>query len=658
MKQMKLMELNLVNFKGIKAFELNAEGENKTVFGKNEVGKTSIFDAFIWLLFDKNSHNQKDFGIKTLVNGEVQHNLNHEVEATFLIDGQDLSLKKVFAEKWTKKRGSVRKEFTGHTTDYYIDCVPSKKKEFTDKVAEIVDEEIFKLLTSPSYFNEQLHWKDRRKTLLDIAGDVSDEEVIRSNRSLSNLTDILDGKDVEDLKKIIAAKRKEINQELERIPVRIDEINRNKPDTDGLDESNINTRLEDINNEIEAKNNEINDIKNGSEANQLKAHISDVDLKISKVKNQHEQDNQQVIYRLQAKLQEERSNASIIESKVKNNEQRKEMNDRNIETFTKDMAILRDKWTAKNKEEYTHEDNCVCPTCEQELPEEQVQATREKAEKQFNTAKSNYLEAVKEDGLQAKQKVESLKQENESLLNDINKYNEQLEEKRKACEKLQHEIEDAESNVKPLSENKDYQELIAEKARLNSEINNIESNVEDSINKVRQAMSELKEKQSALQLDLSMIKQFEQSNNRIAELEKQEEELAAEFEKQEEQLHLTEEFIRTKVDLLEEKINSKFKHARFNLFKQNINGGLEEICDTTFKGVPYKDMNDGAIINIGLDIIETLSKHYEVQAPIFIDNAEQVTHFFADINAQVIKLFASKNDAVLRIENSEEMELV
>src|SRR5690625_5017671 len=120
--------LELTNLKVIKHIVLDADQENIRVYGDNATGKTSLFDAFVWLLFDKDSQYKNKFEIKTLVNGKVQHNLNHEVEAFFLVDNKELSLKKVFSEKWTKKRGSVTKEFTRNTTDYYIDGVPSKKK--------------------------------------------------------------------------------------------------------------------------------------------------------------------------------------------------------------------------------------------------------------------------------------------------------------------------------------------------------------------------------------------------------------------------------------------------------------------------------------------------------------------------------------------------
>src|SRR5690625_708032 len=287
MKQLKLQKLVLTNFKGIKHFELNATGEDVQVFGDNATGKTTIPDGFNWLLFDKDSNNKKDFAIKTLIDGKEVHNLNHEVEATLLVDGKPLTLKKSFYENWTKKRGSATKEFTGHKTDHFIDGVPVKKKEYTEKVASIVDEDIFKLLTSPSYFNEQLLWEKRRTLLLEVAGDVTDEEVVQANGSLAKLTDVLGNRTIEDHRKVIAAKRREIKQELDKIPERVDELNRLLPVVDGIDKAIIEHQLSNSDNQIEVKQAQINDIRNGSEVNNKKKEISDIDLKIANVKNEH-----------------------------------------------------------------------------------------------------------------------------------------------------------------------------------------------------------------------------------------------------------------------------------------------------------------------------------------------------------------------------------
>jgi len=652
-KEIQLIRLELTNFKGIKHFVLDAGGENIRVYGDNATGKTSLFDAFVWLLFDKDSQNKKDFEIKTLVNGKVQHKLNHEVEAFFLVDNKELALKKVFSEKWTKKRGSVTKEFTGHTTDYYIDGVPSKKKEYTETVASLVDEEIFKLLTSPSYFNEQMHWKDRRNLLLEIAGDVSDEEVIAADKKLVKLSDILGNRSIDDHKKVIAAKRKEINQELDRIPIRIDEIHRGLPDVSGLDQLDLQAEIDSLSNQIEEKQQRINDIKSGGEVSKLRTQINDIDLEISNLRNEHKQQEQQAIYSLKAKLQEEQSNIGILQSKVGSHENRISMNNSNIKNLETRMNDLRNQWKEQNDLEFDHESNCKCPTCEQELPQEHITEIATK----FNLEKSKLLETIQKSGVEAKEKAEAIKEENESIQSEIDKLNEQIEKKRQDIEKVETKLQEAENNIKPLSENPTYQKLMEDRQALEQQIKDIESSVQDSVNSIQDEVRALKEQQNTLQMDLNKFAQVEQSNKRIAELEAQEQDLAAEFERLEEELYLTEEFIRTKVNLLEEKINSKFEYARFQLFKNNINGGLEETCETLFEGVPYSSgLNNAARINVGLDIINTLSQHYGVQAPIFVDNAESVTKLI-NIDSQIISLVVSESDKQLRVEVKQKAEV-
>ncbi|MYL45020.1 AAA family ATPase [Virgibacillus halodenitrificans] len=654
MKQIKLSNIILTNFKGVKHFELNVSGNNVRIFGDNATGKTTLFDAFVWLLFDKDSQNKKDFQIKTLLNGKPISKLDHEVEATLLIDGEQLTLKKLYKEKWTKKRGSSTADFTGHTTDYYVNGVPSKKKEYEEKVASIVDEGIFKLLTNPAYFNEQLKKDEKRNLLLEIAGNVTEEEVINNNPELEKLKNILNGNSIEDHKKIIAAKRKDINKELDRIPIRIDEIHRGLPDTNGLNKEQLTQRLQDISEQSDEKYALINDIRGGSEVNAKRQKLSEIDLQISNVKNDHTQQGQEEVYKLKSRLQEEQSNVSILKSKVSTLDQRKRMNESSIKELEERMTMLREEWTQKNSEEFDHESSCECPTCGQGLPEEQL----EEVKANFNRNKSKLLETIQGKGMEAKQKADALKQENESIVNEISKIDDQISAKETEVSKLQNKLTAAESEVKPITENASYNQLMQERQAVEQQIDELQSYAEQEVQKVQQEIQELKEKQNSLSTDLNALKESERAHSRIAELEQKESELAEEYERLEHELYLTEEFVKTKVNLLEEKINNKFEYARFNLFRTNINGGLEEICETTFKGVPYSSgLNNAARINVGLDIINTLSKHYGVQAPIFVDNAESVTKLI-DIDAQVISLVVSEGDKELRIEPVKEMELV
>jgi len=656
MKKLKLRKLALTNFKGIKHFVLDANGEDIKVYGDNGTGKTTAFDGFVWLLFDKDSKNSGKFDIKTLVDGKAVHNLEHVAEAELIIDGKPLHLKKVYKEVWKKKRGATVAKFTGHTTDHFIDGVPSNKTEYKKTVAEIVDEEIFKLLTNPFHFNEHIDKEKRRDILLSIAGDVTDEDVIASNQKLKDLAEMLSGRSIEKHQRAIAAKRKEINEELVRIPVRISEVHRGLPVLDGLDKKQIADDMDNLLDQMEQKQEQMNSIHSGGEISNLKAQISEIELHVSNVRNDHVQQGQQQVFSLKTRLQEEKSNLNIIESKKRDAEYQFNKTEDTIKRSQDELASLRDQWKEIDDEKFTHTEACECPTCGQSLPQEQIDTAREKAEAAFNLEKSNKLGEIKKRGKKGAESVKQLQEENTQYMNEIAKLDELIGDKNAGIQKLEGQIKEAESNVSPLEENEDYKRLIDEKQVIQQRIETLRHSLNESIQAVQREIDALREQQNALQADLNKFSQAEQGQKRIAELEEQEKHLAEEYEELERQQYLTEEFTRTKVSMMNEKISSKFKYARFKLFNEQVNGGLDETCETTYNGVPYSSgLNNAARINVGLDIINTLSEHYGVQAPIFVDNAESITKLI-DIDAQVISLIVSEQDKELRVESNSSKE--
>ncbi|WP_342515577.1 AAA family ATPase [Sutcliffiella sp. FSL R7-0096] len=658
MKNITLHRLELRNFKGVKSFALEVHGENVKVYGDNATGKTTLFDAFVWLLFDKDSQNKEKFSIKTLNKGKELHGLEHEVEATFTIGDQKVTLRKVFSEKWTKKRGSAEKKFSGHTTDYYVDDVPSKKKDFTDQVESIVDEKIFKLLTSPSYFNDQLHWKDRRNILLEVCGDVTEEDVIASNKELAQLPAILKGRTIEKHRAAILGRRTEINKELDKIPVRIDEIEHNLPSVEGLEKIVLEGQVESITSQIDEKQDIISNIRNGNAISSKQREIQEIELELLKIRQQHEAGSKDDFYKLKAQIQEEKSAISLLESKQSNLRQKKKFNDDSIASTEKKLQQLRKEWMELDVKEFVHNDECECPTCGQDLPEEQVSATREKALAQFNLQKSKQLEEVDTSGKRIKAQKESLLSENEQLTKEYESISSLISEKEENLLQMNEQLKLLEGSVVDIMDNQSYATKLKEKLDRTSELDRIRLDAQTSIREVEKEVQSLKEQRLSIQSDLAKFVSVDQAKKRIDELMEQERLLATEFEKLEQELYLTEEFTRSKVNLLEEKINSKFKYARFNLFKTNINGGLEDICDTTYEGVPYSSgLNNAARINVGLDIINTLSEHYGVSAPIFVDNSEAVTRLI-DVGSQVIQLVVSEQDKVLRVEYPEHREAI
>jgi len=651
LKEIKMMNLTLKNFKGIKDFTLDLNGEDVRVFGDNATGKTTIYDSFLWLLFNKDSNNRADFAIKTLKDGKEINNLEHEVEAHFQIDGQALILRKTYKEKWTKKRGAPMAEFAGHETDHYIDGVPVKKKEYADKVDSLVKEEVFKLLTSPTFFNEQMKWQDRRATLLEVCGDVEEEDVLAFNNDLKGLPAILKGRTIEDHRKVIAARRAEINKELNMIPVRIDEINNSMPKEE-INVSSIEKEIATIEKQLNENATLINNINNGSAITEKLNELRQIEMDLEAIKRELESESVEEGFKVQAKTQEEQSNVAILKRKKDDADHQIQKYEKDVIAFDEKLIELRERWTKEDELIYTHnhENDGVCPTCSQTLPVEEIEAAKNKAVAAFNLAKANELEKINSNGKSISEDKAKLLEKIEELKETASSVQSQIDEKNKVVTKLESELNTLRKALMDARKSDKYQAKAKEIIEVEKTISVLQENAQQAVSDIEKVVAELRTARAELNAYIAKQAQATASIKRIAELEEQQKDLAAEFEKLEHELYLTEQFIQSKVKLLEDKINSKFKYARFNLFKTNINGGIEEICETTFEGVPFSSgLNNAARINVGIDIINTLTEHYGIRAPIFVDNSEAVTRL-ADTDSQLISLVVSEKDKQLRIE--------
>ncbi len=638
---MKLNKLTLRNFKGVKDFTLEAKGNNVTVLGDNAVGKTTIYDGFNWLLFNKDSQNKADFEIKTLdENNNPVHMLEHEVEATLgLADGQDLTLKKTYKEKWTRKKGAPKAVFTGHETKYHINGVPEKKKEFESTVNQIVSEDTFRLLTSPTYFNEQLHWKDRRKIILEVCGDVTDQEVISSNKELDPLNEILGNRNLEDHRKMVRENMKEVNDELQDIPIRIDEINRSLPDvSEHPDVKFIQSKISELKKQEQEKQQEINRIKDGGESAEKTKQLREIEGEIIRLENECRGKVDKMIQEKKDTVNALRDEIAEMELSINNANYHITSNKERIDDLEEGNSGLRELWKSINKEEFTFDQEDVCPTCGQDLPAEQIEEARQKALEAFNEDKVKRLEKINADGKKAKDEIKKLNDFISKYSEEIKEKGKEQKEKQKEVEKLQKEIEYCPQPSFLLENSEAYQEMLKQKEALEKSISELKEGKQESTESLEAEIEGLREQVESRESMLGDYKQVENAEKRIEELKQQEKTLSKRYEKLERELYLADEFEKTKVELLEKKINSKFKHARFKMFNTLLNGGIEPTCETLYKGVPYsKGLNAGHRIIVGLDIIRTLSEHYNFAPSIFIDNAESIS-VLPEMNQQVIRL--------------------
>lgn len=649
---MKLIRLSLENFKGIKSFVLEPKGHSIAVFGDNETGKTTLFDAFLWLLFGKDSENRTDFDIKTLTpDGEAVHGLDHTVEAVLQVaDGKKITLKKTYMEKWTKQRGSATKTFTGHTVDHYVDKVPVSAGEYTKSIAALIDEGVFKLLTSPMYFNTQLHWEARRKILLEVCGDITDKEVIASSKDLKDLPKILGGRTLEDHRKVIQSTRAEINRDLDRIPTRISEVERGLPDISCI--SKPEKLQEDINKlraQVQNKEQEKAQLLAGGTAAEKTKELREVEGELLRVQNEHRQAQGTELEALDNKLYAVRRTRQDLEATIDSTVRKRDNAGAEISTVNQKVEALRQQWHEANKQTLEYNQADTCPTCGQSLPKVQLEAAREKAEADFNRTKAETLEAINAEGRAQKVRWEHLDKQIAELSEELEGAQETLEALRGEEDKLQKAANAASGRIKPIGDSPEYAKLLARKEGLEAAIEALSEDTKEALTAIQAGIAADNISIAELERALAGLEQYNRGKGRIEELKAEEGTLAAMYEELERQLYLTEEFVRVKVRMLEEKINSKFQLARFKLFAEQVNGGLTECCEVQYNGVPFRSLNNAMRINIGLDIIRTLSKHHGITAPIFVDNAEAVVELLP-VDAQVIKLVVSGKDKKLRVE--------
>lgn len=668
----KLKNLSIKNFKGIK--DLIVDFDNVTnIFGENGTGKTSIFDAFYWLLFDKDSQDRSTFDIKPLdENNEVIHGVESSVIGTFEIDGVELTLQKTYKEKWTKPRGQTELVFNGNTTDYFINETPANKGPFKTKVAEVVDESIFKLLTNPYAFTS-LHWTEQKEILFAAIGGFNDDEVYDANEKMAKLKELMGDKDMDDFKATVKSTIKKSNEELKNLPTRIDEANNSVvvEDFDALElEADVlRTKLSDVEKEIAAASSTPEWMsKKKTELADAKSRAVDVKTKLTEATN--DQPN-----KVRTELSQQNVSLSTISTDISSKESRVKSINSDIERLTRDIKSdeekvvelteennkLRPRVAVISAEVFEFDDStCDCPTCKQRLPEGDIQTQKKNMFDNFEAEKAKRINKIQVTGKGNNEKIKSLndsiKVKNDAIAAhkiELGKIDDYLKVKRpKATElevainKLNEELKTFSTVEQILKNNAEYQRCLADIADLEKEVNEPTDLLSETI-VLQNNKSEIQSKIDGITKRLAPKEANKKIADRIVELSNRERELSNIIADLENQLFSCEEFMKLKAGMLDEAVNSKFEVVKFRLFNTLVNGGIEECCQAMVNGVPFANVNHAGQVNAGLDIIKTLSSHYETVAPIFIDNRESVNRII-ELDSQVVNLIVTE-DKELRI---------
>lgn len=681
--EIKIKDIHIQNFKGCKYRKIEF-GDNTKILGANATGKTTVFDAFTWLLFGKDSLGSAKFDIRPLdEDGKMIDNLEISVEAALSVDGEEYALKKVQKQKWVKRRGADVREFQGNVNEFEINGYPKSEKEFKEFIGNIIDEKVFNLVTNPSAFNA-LPWKEQREMLMQFVGNFTDVQIAEDcGDKFSRLLPELKLASTDDILKKYTKAKSVLNKDMVEIPARIDEISRQLVSVDvgalEVEKAAKEVALRKVEDELSCGTEKLNEI------NSKREQVMEAKISLNALQNKANDDlSEKRRTARESKYLKER-NIEEIKSKISNVTHEIERAVREKGRAEENKKRYTDEWKREKISVFPEfvplsdfiepaplsETDLSCPTCRQALPEEVRKQRIADYEERCKKAREDYAAKVtaherkyREDKEEFEKKrsdrLNEITEKGQKAADDVRMYQKMIDERKNVLDKLNTDLKGAEEEfqkeksllssipeVADMTLNEEYQSIL-------KQIKNLESEIEEMRGQSENA--EMEAQKLVLRDEIAVIEmKIKSADNskieeRIAELEKEKSVIGQKIAEQEQMIDLTEEFIRVKMNRISSVINEKFKIVSFKLFDNQINGGLKECCECTVNGVPYSSLNNGMRICAGLDIVQSLSELNEVKCPVFIDNSEAVNESnFPKMPNQIIHLVVT-DDNELKVE--------
>ena len=639
--RVQLHSLVINSFKGIKSFTASFDGADATITGDNGSGKTTVYDAFLFLLFDKDSTGRKSFEVRPLdKNNNPIPKVVVSVEATISFDGVVHSFIKENHEKRVK--GQLR----GYETLCKIDDVPKKVGEFADYIKELIPEDTFKLLTDLRFFNDKMHWTDRRDVLLDIAGEIGTPE------GFDELLAAINGRKIEDYKSVLAAQKKKLEKERDEITPRIDEIQRGLDDyiTTGEKEESFDLARNSLKAKIQKLDGQRQKLFDTEKARQ--SQIDNLNaFKSMKTKRETELDNDVSAVSkyydekadIEKQVQEKKRAVNQVKSDIEAKERSLKNEQDTLTSCTNRRNQIAQEYKTLSAIDYSGE---TCQACGQVLPQNKIDELKSK--------RNSALGEINKRGVSIKQEIDKCKKYIQTIESEVVTLRESLKKTETELAKATEHQTNRDKEIDDIIQNRPAADYNTDGKwyEITDKIQSLEGSIGEAVSVQLQAIeTERNNLQSELQKineTLAQIDNIKKSHKRIKELEKQEKELSQQIADVEKLLNDIDEYNRRESEMIEAAVNDKFKYTQFKMFNQLLNGGIEPACEAMLNGVPYSDMSTGQKIIVGVDIINVLSDHYELSVPLFVDNAESLT-FPLESNSQTFRLFANPKIKKLKI---------
>ena len=654
MKKIIFKSLSLLNFKGIRNLHVSF-GENLTVIsGRNAAGKTSIADAIMWVLFDVGYDGNK-LEPKTFdKNHEIIKEIPHEAELTLLVDGDQIVLKRSLSDAWKGDKCT-------NTYKYYVDGDVTTAGDFKKVVEDICPDSVFRRISSATNFCS-LPWQKQRELLESLADKYTTQDITQGDERFDFVVEELKKKTIADLIHHIKYKRKEVQKQLDAVPVRLAELNKSLPEAQdwyalSTEKSNLNDKLVELANKMQAiriggadkvrydgilkkiefaekrkRNMEQGAMNLATE--QATKHQSDVITTNIAVKKA-----QSLVDDLKATMR------GYTESEIHAKDKKEECERKVVDINNRLDELSKSRWS------WNAEDG-ICPHCGQPLPAEDVERIKKESKDRFNERKSNASKKIQEEfnGIQqeytdAKNILEKLDNDRMVTTNQLVNANKTLKEAE--FKKLEVDAEKPKTYEQILAEKEEYQQVVKEIADLQAELNKPSASSDENA----KMLAELEKEREPIGIRYNEVLELlatKETYDRISELiekaKQDKESYQNQLDELDEQLDLANEYNKKSCQLLEENVNGHFSYVKWSMFTQDLDGNMKPYCECYHDGVPYSRLNGAAKVNAGIDIANTFSRFYQVSAPMVLDECESVNDPIYSGDQQQIRLKVTTDD--------------
>lgn len=654
MKKIILKSLALVNFKGVRDFSIAFNDGITTVCGDNGTGKTTLYDAYLWLLFGKDSTGRSDgangFNVKTTgEDGKPIYRLEHSVTAVLEVDEKEIKLQRSLVEKWQKVNGTTEEVMKDETQYFINDVRTGTKKEYQAEISEIIPEDVFRMITNPYYFTS-LGAETQKDMLLEMVGNIDDEEVAATDPDFLALLDQINGISLAKWAREIAAKKRACNDALATIPASIETAQKLMPESENwtvLEKQlkEVQDRVKEIDAQIADKS-ALNDEAYKRKMALMKQQ-ADKRIKLQDRENTIRMEANAAHNKALSDIQQMENELSINQKNLDSYRNDKMNVDGKIDELNGKLVEMREQFKTVAKEQFPEPsgDVLVCPTCGEPYKGENLENAIAKLRGNFEQSKSKRQKDIQTKGKQYKAEYDRAVEQQTKLTGLIAKHEDDALEIKgnitikknnipvagnadeaiandKECIGLRNDIAEIANQLQVEVPQADVSELQSEKADSNAAIADINKRLgkRAMIERVNKEIADLEEKRIA-------------NNQAKADLEKWED------------VYLR--FQKAKDEVLMQRINGLFNVVSFSFVKEQKNGGEKVTCYCMVNGVPYADVNACGKVNAGLDIINAICATKGISAPIFIDNRESFNQIIPTIS-QIVNLKVS-NDKSLTI---------